>query len=167
MDTISNQSAGSNKDKQIPIKQFEHGAADNLDEKFSHSLSCKYRSANLSLQANGPTREPLTVVTITVCGADGKDVVFSGFKELICELSPMFNATFNGNFREGETQSMKLPGIDQEVFGVLNHWLHTREVYDNEDWNKTDPVSLAPTLILLAKVWLLARYALIPDLQPL
>lgn len=77
-------------------------------------------------------------------------------KEFFCYYSPFFKAAFNGNFKEGQTQEMRI-SADVVAFGVVVNWLYSQKIMisgDNE-------------LILstLARAWILADRFLIPKLQ--
>jgi hypothetical protein len=58
------------------------------------------------------------LVTIHVTNADGKVFDFVVHKSFLCHASPFFDAAFNGNFVEGQTQSMNLETSEQ-AFGML------------------------------------------------
>jgi len=46
-------------------------------------------------------------------------------KDNICYYSPFFDAAFNGNFQEGQTQTMEFDDVDVTAFGVLSGWLYS------------------------------------------
>ncbi|KAE9376553.1 hypothetical protein N431DRAFT_452967 [Stipitochalara longipes BDJ] len=62
-----------------------------------------------------------------VVGPPKREHKFVIHKEFICYHSSFFSATFNGDFEEGKTQTMKLDGIDPHAFGLLVDWLYTQE----------------------------------------
>jgi hypothetical protein len=78
-------------------------------------------------------------------------------KDFICYYSPFFDAAFNGNFQEGQTQTMKFDDVDVTAFGVLSDWFYTQKITDSED--------KLPDLTTLGRVWILGDRFLIPKLQ--
>lgn len=50
-------------------------------------------------------------------------------QDLICYSSLFFKAAFKGEFAEGQSQTMSLDEVNSEVFGLLVHWLYTREIF--------------------------------------
>jgi len=77
-------------------------------------------------------------------------------KNLICYHSPFFAAAFNGNFIEGITQSMTLD-VDKEAFGVLVNWFYSQGVVSE--------FGVQPTVVTLARVWIMAERFMMPLLQ--
>ena len=71
---------------------------------------------------------------------DEKKQIFTINKAIICHYSPFFRAAFNSNFIEGETQSMRLEDVDANTFGLLQHWLYTQKVEDEDD---ADPLEMS------------------------
>jgi hypothetical protein len=67
-----------------------------------------------------------------------------------------FFAAFNGNFIEGTTQAMALD-VDEKAFGVIANWFYNRAVVSE--------VGDRPSVVILAKVWILAERLLMPRLQ--
>ena len=47
-------------------------------------------------------------------------------KEWICFHSPFFSSAFNGDFEEGQTQTMTLVDVDPELFAIMVHWIYLR-----------------------------------------
>jgi len=75
-------------------------------------------------------------------------------KDFLCHYSPFFNAAFNGTFKEGLTQEMTLQA-DTTAFGIVAGWFYSQKIEH-----------LGPkSLVLLARVWILAQRFLLPKLQ--
>ncbi len=53
-------------------------------------------------------------------------------KSLICCYSPFFDAAFNGQFVEGETQSMILEDVESEIFALLVRWLYENQIWQGQ-----------------------------------
>lgn len=70
---------------------------------------------------------PQTFVTI-VTGTEGNTETFSILKNVICHRSPFFDAAFNSQLSEGQTQSMTLEDVDSEIFALLVDWLYLQTV---------------------------------------
>ncbi len=77
-------------------------------------------------------------------------------KDFICYYSPFFKAAFNGNFKEGQTQEMRI-SADVVAFGVVVNWLYSQKVMAFG----CDEL----TLSTLTQAWILADRFLIPKLQ--
>jgi hypothetical protein len=77
-------------------------------------------------------------------------------KDFICYYSPFFDAAFNGNFKEGQTQTMEFDDVDVTAFGILSGWLYTQNISDSGEW---------PDLTTLGRLWILGDRFLIPKLQ--
>jgi BTB/POZ domain len=103
------------------------------------------------------SRNPHTVVAITVCSPDGGKETFEVYKDFICYYSPFFRAAFNGPFKEGQTQTMEFTDTHPVIFGLFVLWLYSQGL----DGYHENP-ELAPNLV---KLWILADTALIPQLQ--
>jgi len=103
------------------------------------------------------TRNPHTVVAITICSPDGRKETFHVYKDFICYYSPFFRAAFNSPFREGQTQTMEFTDTHPVIFGLFVLWLYSQDL---DGYN--DKPELAPNLV---KLWILADIALIPRLQ--
>jgi hypothetical protein len=78
-------------------------------------------------------------------------------KYYIYYYSPFFDAAFNRNFKEGQTQTMEFDDVDVTAFGVLSGWLYTQDISDSE--------GKLPDLTTLGRVWILGDRFLIPKLQ--
>jgi hypothetical protein len=104
-------------------------------------------------------------------GESPNDQTFTVHKNLICHHPSFFNAAFTDTgFIEGQTQSMAMEDIDSEIFGLLVHWLYTKEIRLEglKEGNKScnDP-RVDACLIPLGRLWMLAERYLIRDLQNL
>jgi hypothetical protein len=75
-------------------------------------------------------------------------------KDFICYYSKFFDAAFNGQFEEGQTQAMTLDDIDPDAFGLLVDWLYTQRV--DVDGN---------SLPTLERLWIMGDRFLIPAIQ--
>ncbi|KAH9210161.1 hypothetical protein DL95DRAFT_466063 [Leptodontidium sp. 2 PMI_412] len=92
-----------------------------------------------------------------VNGTDADNHKFIVHKNIVCHHSPFFSAPFNGQFVEGQTQSMMLDDIDPVIFGSFVHWLYHRKVEAAID------INLSPEM--LVKFWVMAERFLLPTLQ--
>ncbi|KUJ07470.1 uncharacterized protein LY89DRAFT_556207, partial [Mollisia scopiformis] len=96
------------------------------------------------------------LVTISV-GIGAIAETFTVLKSVICHYSPFFNAAFNSQFKEGDTQSMVLNDADTNAFRLFVDWLYTQEIrYDDAETS---------SMMTLARLWILADRFLIPKLQ--
>jgi hypothetical protein len=68
-------------------------------------------------------RDPQPIVEVHVISPFGHTKTYRVHKNFICYYSPFFDAAFNGNFTEGDTQSMKLGDTCTEAFGIFVNWL--------------------------------------------
>ncbi|KAK0126627.1 hypothetical protein ONS95_008213 [Cadophora gregata] len=68
-------------------------------------------------------RKPQQLVTLLAGDSPTKFVVHKYFA---CHYSPVFDAAFNGNFLEGQTQEYKIQDVDEETVRLLVHWLYTQ-----------------------------------------
>jgi hypothetical protein len=75
-------------------------------------------------------------------------------KDFICYYSEFFAVAFNGQFKEGQTQSMTLDDIDPEAFALLVDWLYYQRI-------ESDGIDL-PTL---ARLWIMGGRFLLPAVQ--
>jgi hypothetical protein len=99
------------------------------------------------------------MVTINIGhGGASKKQKFLVHKEFICYYSPFFNAAFNGNFKEGESQTMDLEDIDPAVFALFVNWLYAQKVLSDQEDDQ-------PSLPHLISLWMLADRFLVPKLQ--
>ena len=95
-------------------------------------------------------------VTIIVSDAKLNYVVH---KQLITFYSPFFDRAFNGNFIEGETQTMTLEDVDGNIFGLFVNWLYTQKVcHAGFEPDKLEAIEMAI-------LWTLAGRFMIPKLQ--
>jgi hypothetical protein len=78
-------------------------------------------------------------------------------KEFICYYSLFFDAAFNGQFQEGATLKLDLPGVLPAVFDIFVNWLYTQTIAAD-----TQPESHMSWLI---ELWILADRLLAPKLQ--
>lgn len=66
------------------------------------------------------------IVTLTV-GRRPETAQFFIHKNLLCAASPVFEAAFNGNFRE-RNGAIELPGDSPLAFELLVQWLYSRRI---------------------------------------
>lgn len=86
-----------------------------------------------------------TVVTVYV-GPDS--YAFHVYKELLCRDSHFFKAALEGNFKEGDGQTVSLPEDDVETFKIYHAWLNTMQLrynFDHVEW-----------WLCFAKLWVFA-----------
>lgn len=102
-------------------------------------------------------RDPQPIVEVHVFSRPGKSKVFKVHKNFVCYHSPFFDAAFNGNFVEGDTQQMKLEDTCPEAFGIFVNWLYTQDIENNK--------GELPSCENLMNLWLLADLVLVPRLQ--
>jgi len=76
-------------------------------------------------------------------------------KSVATKSSTFFDRAFNGNFDEGNTQSMRLEDVEIPIFSMLLHWMYFHEI---EDKNEEDVMGLA-------KLWVLGGRFLVPEVQ--
>ena len=95
-------------------------------------------------------------VTIIVSDAKLNYVVH---KQLITFYSPFFDRAFNGQFIEGETQTMTLEDVDGNTFGLFVNWLYTQKVC--HPGSKPEKLEVME----MAMLWTLAGRFMIPKLQ--
>ncbi|KAH7382020.1 hypothetical protein BKA64DRAFT_713263 [Cadophora sp. MPI-SDFR-AT-0126] len=106
-----------------------------------------------------------TIVKVTVHGVsegiidDTEDhhQTFPIHKNHICHYSSFFDAAFNGNFAEAESQEVVLYEVQPPVFGMFVNWLYTQEIVMEDG----EP----PNVHGLVHLWLLADRILVPSLQ--
>ncbi|PQE07901.1 btb poz domain containing protein [Rutstroemia sp. NJR-2017a WRK4] len=102
------------------------------------------------------------MVTIHVTDADGKVFNFVLHKSFLCYASPFFDAAFNGNFVEGQTQSMKLETSEQ-AFGML---VDSEDNYNSSCCPNDEDGDPPPEHVNhLIELWILADKILMPTLQ--
>lgn len=78
-------------------------------------------------------------------------------RNFICHYSPFFDATFNGDFKEGKDQQLDLEETDPKVFGIFVNWLYTQEIVAPDEYPATSSH--------LVRLWVLADRMLVPKLQ--
>ncbi|KAE9376554.1 hypothetical protein N431DRAFT_288501, partial [Stipitochalara longipes BDJ] len=107
--------------------------------------------------------EPQCFVTILV-GDDSELRPFTLHKDILCKDSPFFDRAFNGNFKEGETQTMILEDIEPSIFGLFLCWLYSGDIAQRKVGEKEEE-TLNQTPVQLAKLWILAERFMMPKLQ--
>lgn len=105
-----------------------------------------------------------TIVTFIV-GVESVKKNFVVHKHLAAAHSPFFKAAFESPMIEGTTQTMRLEDIEVETFGVLVHWMYTKEIKAGLGTFINDKGAPDFDFVTLAKVWKLAERALMPLLQ--
>ncbi|TVY88126.1 hypothetical protein LAWI1_G006725 [Lachnellula willkommii] len=70
-------------------------------------------------------KDPSKLVTLVV-GPEKKEFVVH--KEFACQYSPVFQAAFNGEFIEGQTQNYVLEDVTEPVARLLVNWLYTQQL---------------------------------------
>jgi hypothetical protein len=78
-----------------------------------------------------------------------------------CHYSPFFDAAFNSNFQEGETQRLDLEDVSSTTFDIFVNWLYTQNV----STHVLDSERAGSKFFCLAALWTLADRLLIPRLQ--
>ena len=79
-------------------------------------------------------------------------------KDIICHHSSFFAKAFSSNLLEGKTQTINLPDVDSDTFGILVEWFYTQKI-------DLDPKDRDGNVVLLATVWMLAQRFEMPGLQ--
>ncbi|RDL36028.1 uncharacterized protein BP5553_06640 [Venustampulla echinocandica] len=117
------------------------------------SSTAPRRSARLPLPGfSGPQ----SIVTIHVSRNKRKQT-FLVHKQFICFYSSYFNAAFNGEFQEGQTQTLELENVFPSLFAIFVNWIYTQKIVADDNY--------APTLFSLIQLWILADRLLVPKLQ--
>ena len=49
-------------------------------------------------------------------------------EDALVRHSTFFRAALNGEFREAEENTIRLPEVDPEIFGILAHWAYSNEL---------------------------------------
>lgn len=83
--------------------------------------------------------------------------LFRIHKAAICYWSPYFNNLFASDTTEGRTKLMKLPDMDENVFGLFNNYIYTQEVEHDE--------GKGVEIMELAQLWTCAAEWKVPSLQ--
>lgn len=98
------------------------------------------------------------MVVINVSVEAGCEVEsFYVHKNFITHYSPYFDAAFNGNFAEGQSQKLDLEDTEPHVFGTFVNWLYSQDIETAE--------GEVPEVSTLVNLWLLADKCLVPKLQ--
>ncbi|PVH78376.1 hypothetical protein DL98DRAFT_590496 [Cadophora sp. DSE1049] len=72
-------------------------------------------------------RRPQSVVTV-ITGSEDAKKSFMIHKDIICHHSSYFAKAFNGKLLESKTQTMSLPNVDSDTFGLLVEWFYTQKI---------------------------------------
>lgn len=96
-------------------------------------------------------------------------------KNLLCSASPYFIKALQGKFVEASTQTLRLPGCDEDVFRTLVHYLYNNHTLpDYQAKHQEFPARgasipgddyAADTMDLLIRTWAFGEEHLMPDLQ--
>lgn len=86
-----------------------------------------------------------------------QEQLFRIHKAAICYWSPYFDAAFASDTTEGQTKLMKLPDIDENVFGLFNNYIYTQEV-EHDEGKEAETMELA-------RLWTCAADWKVPSLQ--
>jgi hypothetical protein len=102
--------------------------------------------------------QELVTIYIKVKKEDGSEQKkFIIHKNFACHYSPMLKAAFTGSFLEGQTQSMVLEDVEEEIFALFVNWLYSQKVEDaGEEIPDQDD---------LIRLWVLGQRLLVPKLQ--
>jgi hypothetical protein len=88
-------------------------------------------------------------------GADEK--AFTIHKTLICEISPVFDRLFNGNFKEGIEGVAHLQDDEPDTFKDFSHWLYYREIPIEHQSSPDETYLLLVSLFVLADKYKIRR----------
>ncbi|TVY44557.1 hypothetical protein LOCC1_G003359 [Lachnellula occidentalis] len=103
-------------------------------------------------------RDSHAMVTINVTHAGEKGPTkFVVHREFICHYSPYFDAAFNGDFIEGQTQTLDLNDFWPTIFELFIDWIYTQ--------NLCDLRGKALAVRWMVPLWLAAEMFLVPELQ--
>lgn len=88
-------------------------------------------------------------------------------KEVACYHSPVFNAAFNSDFIEGQTQTYRLEDTTTRAFKLLVQWLYSQKVQIRQLDNDCvyDSMIFTPETLALVELWVLADRISIAKLQ--
>ena len=100
--------------------------------------------------------DPQPIATVDVHFGD-ETKSFPVHKNFLTHYSPFFKKALDGNFLEGQTQTVNLHDTKPRAFGLFLGWIHTQKV-ENEH-------GLPPRNADLIHLWILADKLLIPALQ--
>jgi hypothetical protein len=118
-------------------------------------------------------REPGAVVTFLIGKESDPPKTFLVHKEYACYASPVFDAAFNSNCIEGQTQTYKLDDTTPHAFQLLVQWIYHEKLKivrlandvqqlasqtDDEKWDEDDA---------LVELWILANKLRMQSLQNL
>jgi hypothetical protein len=123
-------------------------------------------------------REPGAFVTFLIGKESDPPKTFLVHKEFACHASPVFDAAFNSNFIEGQTQTYKLDDTTPRAFRLLTQWIYLQKLTMSqlkggvENWNpeessKDERRAIAHEFMTLVELWVLADKLRIPRLQNL
>jgi len=87
-------------------------------------------------------------------------VKFTINQDLLFHHSPTFKACFESQWEEGQSKSVRLDEVDEETFGMVQHWLYKGKLIFGGD-SEPEP----QYLVLLSKVWNFGDKYLIAPLQ--
>ena len=95
------------------------------------------------------------LVTVYIVEPNGTTTEFKVYKDFLVYSSQFFNAAFNGNFAEANTQTMKLHDTNAKAFGLLVSYIYIGELENGGVITADD----------LLHLWILADRVLMPKLQ--
>lgn len=95
------------------------------------------------------------LVTVYIVEPNGTTTEFKVYKDFLVYSSQFFNAAFNGNFTEADTQTMKLHDTNAKSFGLLVSYIYIGELENGGIITADD----------LLNLWMLADRVLMPKLQ--
>lgn len=84
-----------------------------------------------------------------------EEIPFQVHRDLLCNTSQFFNSAFTGDFEEGQTQSMRLPEDDAEMFEEILQLLYTKTydilLFGNNDNDQDGYMRMAKLYVALDK----------------
>lgn len=80
---------------------------------------------------------------------------------LLCNASEYFRKALNGDFREGHTKTLRLPGCSTQTFQHMLYWIVNREI-EGLEWVEEE-VPLAH--LALIRLWVAAEMYLMPKMR--
>ncbi|KAK0104897.1 hypothetical protein ONS95_005162 [Cadophora gregata] len=102
-------------------------------------------------------RRPQSVVTVII-GPEESNETFIIHKDIICHHSSYFANAFNSKHLESKTQTITIPEVNSDTFGILVEWLYTQKIdIDLKDHDGN--------ILLLSQLWTLAQRFGVPNLQ--
>ncbi|KAE8445851.1 hypothetical protein EG329_012774 [Mollisiaceae sp. DMI_Dod_QoI] len=102
-------------------------------------------------------RKPQSFVIINIGHSDSVEI-FAIHRHLLVHYSSYFASAFSPPHLEAETQTITLPDVCPDTFGLITHWLYTQQL-------DLIPQEQATNVIPLAKLWCLAAKFRIAKLQ--